>query len=84
MKLTEENRTQGKTCPSASSPTTKPKWAEPGSNPTLRVESSATNRLSYGTAPASKVTKQCPYFCQVFTLRTYVYTFYKYIERCEI
>ena len=35
-------------------PTTNPTWTDPGSNPGLRGERPATNRLSHGTA-----TKQC-------------------------
>jgi hypothetical protein len=51
MKLTGENRsTRGKTCPSATLSTTNPTWADPGSNPFLRRERPATNRLSHGTA----------------------------------
>jgi hypothetical protein len=51
MKLTEGNRsTRVKTCPSATLSTTNPTWTDPGSNPGLRGESSATNRLSHGTA----------------------------------
>jgi hypothetical protein len=51
MKLTGENgSTWGKTCPSAILSTTNPTWTDPGSNPTLRGERPATNRLSYGTA----------------------------------
>jgi hypothetical protein len=51
MKLTGENRsTRGETCPSATLSTTNPTWTDPGSNPGLRGERSATNRLSYGTA----------------------------------
>jgi hypothetical protein len=40
----------GKTCPSASFSTTKSTRTDPGSNPGLRGEKSATNRLSHGTA----------------------------------
>jgi hypothetical protein len=51
MKLTEENRSnRRKTCPSATSSTTKPTWTDPGSNLGLRGERSSTNRLSHGTA----------------------------------
>jgi hypothetical protein len=47
MKLTGENRrTRGKTCPSATLSTTNPTWTDPG----LRGERPATNRLSHGTA----------------------------------
>ena len=51
MKLTGENRsTRGKTCPSATLSTTNPTWTDRGSNPGLRGERPATNRLSHGTA----------------------------------
>jgi hypothetical protein len=52
MKLTGENRsTRGeKTCTSATLSTTNPTWTDPGSNPGLRGEMPATNRLSHGTA----------------------------------
>jgi hypothetical protein len=51
MNLTEENRnTRGKTCPSATLSTTNPTLTDPGSNPGLRDERSATNRLNRGTA----------------------------------
>jgi hypothetical protein len=51
MKLTGENRsTRRKTCPSATLSTTNPTWTDPGSNPGLRGERLATNRLSNGTA----------------------------------
>jgi hypothetical protein len=51
MKLTGENRsTQGKTFPSAILSTTNPTWTDPGSNPGLRGDRPATNRLSHGTA----------------------------------
>jgi hypothetical protein len=51
MKLTRENRsTRRKTCPSATLSTTNPTLTDPGSNPGLRGERPATNRLSHGTA----------------------------------
>jgi hypothetical protein len=40
----------GKTCPSVTLSTTNPTWTDPGSNPGLRGERPATNRLSHGTA----------------------------------
>jgi hypothetical protein len=40
----------GKTCPSATLSTTNPTWTDPESNPGLRGERPATNRLSHGTA----------------------------------
>jgi hypothetical protein len=50
MKLTGGNRsTRGKPCSNATS-TTNPTWTDPGSNPGLRSERPATNRLSHGTA----------------------------------
>jgi hypothetical protein len=51
MKLTGENgSTRRKTCPSATVSTTNPKWNDPGSNPGIRGDRPATNRLSHGTA----------------------------------
>jgi hypothetical protein len=52
MKLTGENQVLGgkKTCPSAILSTIKPILTDPGSNPGLRGERPATNRLSHGTA----------------------------------
>jgi hypothetical protein len=51
MNLTGENRsTRRKTCPNATLSTTNPTWIDPGSNPDLRGERPATNRLSHGTA----------------------------------
>jgi hypothetical protein len=56
MKLTGENRsTRGKTCPSAALSTTNPTWTDPGSNPGLRGERPATNRLSHGTDCVSRL-----------------------------
>jgi hypothetical protein len=50
MKLTGEDRSaREKTCPSATLSTTNPTWIYPGSNPSLRGESPATNRLSHDT-----------------------------------
>jgi hypothetical protein len=60
MKLTGEKRsTLGKTCPSATLSTTNPTWTDPGSNPGLRGERPATNRLSHGTASVN--TLRLPY-----------------------
>jgi hypothetical protein len=39
-----------KTCPSATLSTINPTWTDLGSNPGLRSERPATNRLSHGTA----------------------------------
>jgi hypothetical protein len=51
MKLTGENRsTRGKTCPSVTLSTTNPTRTDSGSNPGLRGERPATNRLSHGKA----------------------------------
>jgi hypothetical protein len=58
MKLTGENRsirTRRKTCPSVTLSTTNPTWTDPGSNPGLRGERPATNRISHGTAIASNI-----------------------------
>jgi hypothetical protein len=50
MKLAGENRsTRRKTCPSATLSTTHPTWTAQGSNPGVRGERPATNRLSQGT-----------------------------------
>ena len=40
----------GKICPSATFSTTNPTLTDPGSNPGLRGQRPATNRLSHGTA----------------------------------
>jgi hypothetical protein len=49
--LTGENRsTQRKTCPSVTLFNTNPTWTDPGLNPGLRGERSATDRLNHGTA----------------------------------
>jgi hypothetical protein len=53
MKLTGENRNTrggGETCPSATLSTTDPTWTYLRSNPVLRGERPATNRLNHGTA----------------------------------
>jgi hypothetical protein len=51
MKLTGENRrTRGKPCPNATLSTTNPTLTDPGSNPGLRGDRPAANRLSHGTA----------------------------------
>jgi hypothetical protein len=51
MKFAVENRrTRGKTGHSATLSTTNPTWIDPGSNPDLRGERPATNRLSRDTA----------------------------------
>jgi hypothetical protein len=42
--------TRGKTCPSATLSTTNPTWTDPASNPSLRGERAASNRLNHGTA----------------------------------
>jgi hypothetical protein len=51
MKLTGEIRSaRAKICPSATLSTTNPTWTDSGSNPGLRGERPATDRLSHGTA----------------------------------
>jgi hypothetical protein len=51
MKLTGKNRnTWGINCPSATLSTTNFTWTDPVSNPGLRGDRPATNRLSHGTA----------------------------------
>jgi hypothetical protein len=51
MILTGENRrNQREACPSVTLFTTNPTWTDPGANLVLRVERTATNRLSHGTA----------------------------------
>jgi hypothetical protein len=51
MKLTGENRsTRRETCLSATLSTINPTWTNLGSNPGLRGERPATNRLSHGKA----------------------------------
>jgi hypothetical protein len=47
----ENRRTRRKSCPSATLSTTNPTWIDPGVNPGLRGERSATNDLSHGMAP---------------------------------
>ena len=48
MRFTRENRsTRGKSCPSATLSTIHPTWTDPGSNPGLRGETLATNRLRF-------------------------------------
>jgi hypothetical protein len=59
MQLTGENRsTRRETCLSATFSTTNPTWTDPGSNPGLRGERPATNRLSHGTAIFISTTAQ--------------------------
>jgi hypothetical protein len=66
MKLTGENQsTWGKTCPSATLSTTNPTWTDAGSNPGLRGERPATNRLSHGTA-----LRQCSFRSVVHCVET--------------
>ena len=50
MKLTRENQSTPGTCPSATLSTINLTWTDTGSNPGLRGERPATNRLSHGTA----------------------------------
>jgi hypothetical protein len=61
MKFIGENRsTRGKTCPIATLSITNPTWTDPGSNPGLRGERPATNRLSHGrpTRSLNVISKQ--------------------------
>jgi hypothetical protein len=44
--------------PSATLSTTNPTWIDPGSNPGLRGERPATNRLSHGTADDVQLLKK--------------------------
>jgi hypothetical protein len=58
MKLTGEKRsTRGKTCPSVTLSTTNPTRTDLGSNPGLRGEKLATNRMSNGTTDASPLVR---------------------------
>ena len=70
MKLTGENRkTREKSCPSATLSKTNPTWTDPGSNPGIRGERSATNGLSIGTARALCLMKGTIYeapHCAIF------------------
>jgi hypothetical protein len=53
MELTGKNRsTRGKTCLSATLSTRNSTWTDPGSNPDLRGERPATNRLSLDFTPS--------------------------------
>jgi hypothetical protein len=45
-----ETEVLGENLPSATLSTTNPTWIDPGTNPGLRGERPATNRLSHGTA----------------------------------
>jgi hypothetical protein len=47
--------TRRKPCPSATLSTTNSTWTDPGSNPGLRSERPATNRLSHGTAYITRI-----------------------------
>jgi hypothetical protein len=50
--VTVNRKTWRRTFPSAAMPTTTPPWADPGANPFLRCQGSATSHLSRGTAKA--------------------------------
>jgi hypothetical protein len=64
MKLTGGNRsTRGKTCPSVTLSTTNSTWTDPGSNPDLRSETPATNRLSHGMAMNDLIVIICLSVC---------------------
>ena len=66
MKLTGENRsTRRKTCPSTTLSTTNPTWTDQESNPGLRGERPATNRLSHVTVTGTS--------CQSFILSDYFF-----------
>jgi hypothetical protein len=80
--------TRRKTCCSASLSTTNPTWANSGTNPDLRGERTATNRLSHGTAklPSYYISfnvcqKKCPAFkmrrlvCVIFTELKTIYNY---------
>jgi hypothetical protein len=59
-------RTQRKTCPSATLSTINPIWIDPSANPGLRGERPVTNGLSHGTALAriELGPKLCTYKCK--------------------
>jgi hypothetical protein len=73
MKLTGKNRrTRGKTCPSATLPTTNSTWTDPGSNLGLRGGRPAANHLSHGTTIFSSFFRlvrlvQQPYSCVTYS-----------------
>jgi hypothetical protein len=78
MKLKGENRiTRRKSCSSATLSTTNPTWTDPGSNPGLRGERPATNRLSHGTAHSS-----CSKRCQEYS--TNIILFFKNKNRHDV
>ena len=69
MKLTVENRsTRRKTCSIATLSTTNPTWTGLRSNPGLRGERSATNRLSHGMAFLGSWSVPVPSFSYGFLL----------------
>jgi hypothetical protein len=71
MKLTGENqRTRGKTCPSATLSTTNPTWTDLGSNPGLHGGRPVANFLSHGTplAPVLGEQQVTPTFSRIFSV----------------
>jgi hypothetical protein len=75
MKLPGENRgTRGKTCPSATLPTTNTSWTDPGSNPGLRGGRLATESWHGPQSNFAKVVIKCTvcYVC------VYIYTYGTY------
>jgi hypothetical protein len=53
-----ETEVLGENLPSATLSTTNPTWIDPGANPGLRGERSATNRLSHGKATGTYLQDQ--------------------------
>jgi hypothetical protein len=72
MKLRGQNRsTRGRNLIATLS-TTNPTWTDPGSNPGLRGERPATNRLSHGTASVSMLCHLNPRICTLLLLYMYI------------
>jgi hypothetical protein len=65
----------GKTCPTSTLPTTNPTWSDLGSNPGLRGERPATNRLSHGTVRGRPLLTCCNY------IRSTKVTILNYVRR---
>jgi hypothetical protein len=80
--------TRRKTCPSATLSTTNLTWTDLGSNPGLRGERPATNRLSHGTVIVTwlvyiKINSDNPFFlCKrrqcLLRLRNRIFKYYLY------
>jgi hypothetical protein len=69
MKLTGEDPNTGrKTYPSATLSTTNPTLTDPRSNPCLRCEGPAANRLSHGMALYQNYTKEKTVYEYVFAI----------------